>query len=308
MVSSISDHARPADVQLRKGFGPRVRKLHARIGKAHHKAEGMVFSRALLEGQASPLQLAALLRALAPGYALLEQQGPELASALGARSIPWSALARSTALAHDLAVLSALEATPASAAAAIWLEQLKALARQARTDALTGLLNRRGFSKRLDRQIAACAASGRPGTLVYVDLDNFKAVNDRLGHPAGDAALKGLAAALRGAVRSGDLVARLGGDEFAMWLNDTDQPAAVERARQILALAAEIAPYSAGPDKPLGLSVGVAVHLPGHSENTAELLERADQAMYVVKKHGKGSYSVAPEVEAFRAGKGNSAT
>ena len=131
MVSSISDHARPADVQLRKGFGPRVRKLHARIGKAHHKAEGMVFSRALLEGQASPLQLAALLRALAPAYALLEQQGPELASALGARSIPWSALARSTALEHDLAVLSALEATPASAAAAIWLEQLKVLAHQA---------------------------------------------------------------------------------------------------------------------------------------------------------------------------------
>jgi diguanylate cyclase (GGDEF)-like protein/PAS domain S-box-containing protein len=182
----------------------------------------------------------------------------------------------------------------------------EALARQARTDALTGLLNRRGFTKRLDRQIAACAASGKPGTLVYVDLDNFKAVNDRLGHPAGDAALKGLAAALRGAVRSGDLVARLGGDEFAMWLSDTDHPAAVERAKQILALTAEIAPYSAGPDKPLGLSVGVAVHLPGHQENTAELLERADQAMYAVKHCGKGSYSVAPDVEAFRAAKGGS--
>ncbi len=180
----------------------------------------------------------------------------------------------------------------------------EALAKQARTDALTGLLNRRGFSKRLDRQIAACAASGRPGTLVYVDLDNFKAVNDRLGHPAGDAALKGLAVALRGAVRSGDLVARLGGDEFALWLVDTDQPAAVERARQILALTAEIAPYSAGPDKPLGLSVGVAVHMPGQKENTAELLERADQAMYAVKRAGKGSYSVAPDVQAFRAAKG----
>ena len=179
----------------------------------------------------------------------------------------------------------------------------EALARQARTDALTGLLNRRGFSKRLDRQIAACAASGKAGTLVYVDLDNFKAVNDRLGHPAGDAALKGLATALRGAVRSGDLVARLGGDEFAMWLVDTDHPAAVERAKQILALTAEIAPYSAGPDKPLGLSVGVAVHVPGVNEDTAELLERADQAMYAVKHSGKGSYSVAPDVEAFRAGK-----
>jgi diguanylate cyclase (GGDEF)-like protein/PAS domain S-box-containing protein len=179
----------------------------------------------------------------------------------------------------------------------------EALARQARTDALTGLLNRRGFAKRLDRQIVACAATGKAGTLVYVDLDNFKAVNDRLGHPAGDAALKGLATALRGAVRSGDLVARLGGDEFALWLVDTDHPAAVERAKQILALTSEIASYSAGPDKPLGLSVGVAVHLPGHDENTGELLERADQAMYAVKHRGKGSYSVAPDVEAFRASK-----
>jgi len=131
MLSSISDHAGPADAQLRKGFGPRVRKLHARIGKAHHQAEGMAFSRALLEGQASPLQIAALIRALAPAYALLEQQGPELASALGAHAIPWSALARTTALQHDLAVLAPVATTPASAAAAIWLEQLKVLAAQA---------------------------------------------------------------------------------------------------------------------------------------------------------------------------------
>lgn len=131
MLSSISDHAGPADAQLRKGFGPRVRKLHARIGKAHHQAEGMAFSRALLEGQASPLQIAALIRALAPAYALLEQQGPELASALGAHAIPWSALARTTALEHDLAVLASVATTPASAAAAIWLEQLKVIAAQA---------------------------------------------------------------------------------------------------------------------------------------------------------------------------------
>jgi diguanylate cyclase (GGDEF)-like protein len=169
---------------------------------------------------------------------------------------------------------------------------------------LTGLLNRRGFAKRLERQMAQCVATGKPGTLVYVDLDNFKAVNDRLGHPAGDAALKGLAVALRGAVRSGDLVARLGGDEFALWLVDTDVPASIERAKQILTLTAEIAPYSAGPDKPLGLSVGVAVHLPGSGETTSELLDRADQAMYTVKKSGKGSYIVALDVQAFRAAKG----
>jgi heme oxygenase len=128
---SISDHASQADAALRKGFGPRVRKLHARIGKAHHQAEGMVFSRALLEGQATPLQLAALMRALKPAYALLEQQVPELASALGASASPWASLARSVALDHDLSILAQLPATPASATAAIWLEQLRVLAQQA---------------------------------------------------------------------------------------------------------------------------------------------------------------------------------
>jgi heme oxygenase (biliverdin-producing, ferredoxin) len=128
---SISDHASPADLQLRKGLGPRVRKLHARIGKAHHQAEGMIFSKALLDGCAEPRQLAALLRALAPAYALLEQEAPALAAALGARAIPWQALARSTALQHDLAVLNAVGETPASAAASAWLEQLRRLARQA---------------------------------------------------------------------------------------------------------------------------------------------------------------------------------
>ena len=127
---SSSDHAGSAEAQLRKGFGPRVRKLHARIGKAHHMAEGMAFSRALLDGQATPLQLAALIRALVPAYALLEQESPVLASALGAAAIPWPDLARGSALAHDVAALSAVGPTPVSAAAAIWLEQMKALVRQ----------------------------------------------------------------------------------------------------------------------------------------------------------------------------------
>ena len=103
---SLSDHASPADLAARKGFGPRVRRLHGRIGAAHHQAEGMEFSRALLDGQASPLQLAALIRALGPGYALIEQQGPELAAALGAIDFPWAALARSAALAADAAALA----------------------------------------------------------------------------------------------------------------------------------------------------------------------------------------------------------
>ncbi|MEB3165422.1 MAG: biliverdin-producing heme oxygenase [Cyanobacteriota bacterium] len=129
--ASISSHAGVAEARLRHGFGPRVRRLHARIGKAHHQAEGMAFSLALLEGQARPRQLAALIRALAPAYALLEQEAPALAAALGAEGLPWEALARRAALEHDLAVLAALPPTPPSAAAAIWLERLHELAQRA---------------------------------------------------------------------------------------------------------------------------------------------------------------------------------
>ncbi len=125
--ASISDHASSSDAQLRKGFGPRVRRLHARIGKAHHQAEGMVFSKALLAGQATPLQLAALLRALAPAYQFLEEQAPAAATALGSSAIPWQGLGRSTALEHDLAKLAGLPATPASAAAQVWMERLHSI-------------------------------------------------------------------------------------------------------------------------------------------------------------------------------------
>ena len=129
--ASISDHASSSDAHQRQGFGPRLRRLHSRIGKAHHQAEGMGFSKALLAGQATPRQLAALMRALAPAYALLEQQAPAAARALGSGAIPWADLARSTALAHDLATLAGLPATPPSPAAEAWLAQLHTLAREA---------------------------------------------------------------------------------------------------------------------------------------------------------------------------------
>jgi heme oxygenase len=124
----ISDHARPADAALRKGFGPRVRRLHGRIGAAHHQAEGMTFSRALLEGRATPRQLAALIRALVPAYELIESAGPALAEELGAGALPWGDLARSSALRHDLAITAAAGPTPESAAAASWLVRLRDLA------------------------------------------------------------------------------------------------------------------------------------------------------------------------------------
>ena len=113
---AISTHAGGADQAQRQVLGPRLRRLHARIGAAHRQAEGMAFSRALLAGQVEPLQLVALLRALAPGYGLIEQEGPELAAALGAQAFPWSDLARSLALERDAAQFAAIPAGVPSAA------------------------------------------------------------------------------------------------------------------------------------------------------------------------------------------------
>jgi heme oxygenase len=127
-IATLSDRAPAAQSAQPPALGPRLRQLHARIGRAHHQAEGMTFSRALLEERATPLQLAALLRALAPAYALLEQRTPPIAAALGVADAPWATLARHEALAHDLALLSTLPATPPSNAASDWLERLRHLA------------------------------------------------------------------------------------------------------------------------------------------------------------------------------------
>ncbi len=107
------------------------------------------------------------------------------------------------------------------------------LARQARTDPLTGLLNRRAFLEETARRIDRLDREGLPGTLMFIDLDRLKPLNDRLGHEAGDAALVLTAALLRRTFRPSDLVARLGGDEFAVWLDGSDELTAAERAESL---------------------------------------------------------------------------
>jgi diguanylate cyclase (GGDEF)-like protein/PAS domain S-box-containing protein len=181
------------------------------------------------------------------------------------------------------------------------IAQHEALAALAHTDGLTGLLNRRSFVVELERQMAHATRTGRPGAVVYVDLDNFKPINDRLGHQRGDEVLRMLAQRLRGESRVGDLVSRLGGDEFAMWLTDTDSNGAVRKAKSLIRLADALTPYCAGSDRPLGLSVGVAVHLPNDPETAAELLARADAAMYAAKHGGKGRYAIAEGAKESKA-------
>ncbi|MHA1569446.1 MAG: diguanylate cyclase [Alphaproteobacteria bacterium] len=180
---------------------------------------------------------------------------------------------------------------------AIAIEQVahhESLRRLSRTDALTGLLNRRAYFEEVSGRLDLAERRARAGALLYVDLDNFKLVNDRLGHQKGDEALRAVAGMLMDNARSGDLVARLGGDEFALWLDGADEAGAINKANELLAQAAALAEsYDADERRPLGLSIGIAPYLPGASVNIEQLIGRADLAMYRAKRGGKGGYHIA---------------
>ncbi|HZB90384.1 MAG TPA: GGDEF domain-containing protein, partial [Stellaceae bacterium] len=162
-----------------------------------------------------------------------------------------------------------------------------------RTDPLTGLLNRRAFFDELGRRLARLERGRRPAVLLYIDMDNFKLVNDRRGHRAGDEAILRLCDILRHEARAGDLVARLGGDEFALWIEGLDRGGGGERAAVLLAAAEALKPLSGAPDRPLGFSVGIAVVEPGGGETPEQVAARADGAMYRAKSAGKGGFAVA---------------
>jgi diguanylate cyclase (GGDEF)-like protein/PAS domain S-box-containing protein len=169
----------------------------------------------------------------------------------------------------------------------------RALTDAAQTDALTGLLNRRAFHEQAERRIERLDLECRPGVLLFCDVDNFKQVNDRLGHEAGDAALRAVANLLRAAVRPRDLVTRIGGDEFAVWMDNADEYIATDRAERLRQDApVALAHVGAGPDLPLSISIGIAVRRPGTGETLRDILARADQAMYDVKRAGRAGWLV----------------
>jgi diguanylate cyclase (GGDEF)-like protein len=170
------------------------------------------------------------------------------------------------------------------------------MARQARTDPLTGLLNRRAFLEELNRHIDRLDREDQPGTLLFADLDCFKAVNDRLGHEVGDQVLVRTASILRNAVRPSDLVARLGGDEFALWMNGADHMTAAERAEHLCTeVPRELREITCDGEPSPTLSSGIATRAAGSREPVESLMRRADQAMYEVKRAGRGHWRVAAE-------------
>jgi diguanylate cyclase (GGDEF)-like protein len=159
----------------------------------------------------------------------------------------------------------------------------------ARVDSLTGLSNIRAFREASAREILRARREGEPLSVVYVDVDNFKAVNDQFGHGAGDALLVGIGQRLNEALRRTDVAARLGGDEFAALL-----PATSIDAARIVAdkLQRALARLSSETQYPIGFSIGVACfRVPPKS--TDALLREADALMYAVKRSGKGAIRIA---------------
>lgn len=171
----------------------------------------------------------------------------------------------------------------ANAALAMQLRQaLEAMARQAGTDALTGLPNRRSLDAALAAQCALASREGRPCAVLMLDLDHFKAVNDTHGHAVGDAVLLAFGQRLQAQLRRSDLCARYGGEEFVVLLAGTPfEP--VEDVGERLRASVSDAPLVDGVTATV--SVGTASHRPG--DDVASLLARADAALYEAKRSGR---------------------
>jgi diguanylate cyclase (GGDEF)-like protein len=165
------------------------------------------------------------------------------------------------------------------------------LQRLATTDPLTGLAIRRLFDLRLAEAVASVTAGRRGASLVFVDVDYFKSVNDRFGHPAGDAVLRALGRLLRESVRGRDLAARIGGEEFALLLPGTPATGAVTAADRIRATLADIVvPIESGSVQ-VTASFGVTQLVPGQSP--ADAVSIADRALYRAKESGRNRVVVA---------------
>jgi diguanylate cyclase (GGDEF)-like protein len=154
--------------------------------------------------------------------------------------------------------------------------------RRALVDELTGVLNRRGFEEQMAREMKLARRRGRPMALLFVDIDEFKSINDEFGHAEGDHALREVADLLTGSFRGSDLVARLGGDEFVVVALDTAfRDGAIPEQR----LRAKVAARNASTERPyqLSLTFGFSLFEPDEPCQLWELVARADREMYVRK-------------------------
>jgi diguanylate cyclase (GGDEF)-like protein/PAS domain S-box-containing protein len=167
-------------------------------------------------------------------------------------------------------------------------ERMQSLAQH---DGLTGTANRALLFERIGRALVRAKRSSRKPALLYLDVDHFKDVNDRLGHAAGDALLKAFAARLERCVREADTVARVGGDEFVVLLEDVVDGEGARRVAEKIAAAVGQPTRADGHDIAVTTSIGVALH--DRAENADEWLKRADAALYDAKAAGRDAIRLA---------------
>ena len=167
------------------------------------------------------------------------------------------------------------------------------VSRQAYSDTVTGLPNRRALDERLEREVMHARRTGFPFSVLMMDLDGFKEVNDTHGHSLGDQVLRDLFRYLASGLRSSDFLARYGGDELTLILSQTDLPAARLVTEKLLDnLHKYQFPLPGGGALKLSLSGGLALY-PLHAMSGTDLLRAADEALYRAKKHNRGSFVVA---------------
>lgn len=164
---------------------------------------------------------------------------------------------------------------------------------QARTDELTGLPNRRHFIEQAERELARAQRYETPLALMMLDLDHFKAVNDSLGHAAGDGALRAVAVCCSETLRANDIIGRIGGEEFAVLLPQTSEVGARMLAERLRAAVAACPVYVRnGEELFVSTTIGVTVAVPGQSLTLDALLAQADDALYAGKARGRNQVCV----------------
>ena len=161
-------------------------------------------------------------------------------------------------------------------------DRIAELEARADSDPLLGVLNRRGFERELARSIAYIKRYGTEAVLIYLDLDGFKAINDRHGHSAGDALLKAVAEQLTAQIRASDLVARLGGDELAVLMWNVDPEVAAVKLYELERMVSQVTVDYRGASLSVGASAGLAAL--AAEDTPADVIDTADRAMYARKK------------------------
>lgn len=243
-----------------------------------HAANGIPLQQPLSAGDDGALAMEALvplpIRAPAWGMLLLERAGGE---GFTTEELALAGEFIRLALVHVDQALTAIQ-----------------LRRSAELDALTGTFNRRTIDQWLVRSFGEAERDGQPISVLFVDMDHFKAINDKYGHACGDHCLRTVAQALRGSLGEGDLLGRYGGEEFIAVLPARGGAAARMVGEQLRADVEGLMLEWEGQPLRLTVSVGVATRL--HNELPAETIDRADKALYAAKRGGRNCVHVAPAV------------